>query len=425
MMKTKATLFWILLCSLFLIPQDLLGKIYKYSTVEPIQGLETIIDKLKGGDTLIIEPGEYSAPEGITIRSSGEPGKPIIIKAKVKGKVKVNGGWGGIDCRGKNDCHPLLRIQGGYLRIEGLTLLNAKGYAILINQQGHHIQVIDNDIVGAGWDGIKTVCGSRDVDLINNRIVSPKEDGIDIFGTVGAKVLRNEIVSPEAYGMFAKGGARNILFEGNRIFNPQQAGIFIGGLSTHGLMCGDYECTDCQAVNNLVVGAGAHGIFAYGCLNGLIANNTIISANSRSGWGASLGAGQGSSPNTGNKKRGSMNIKIVNNIVTYPKKQAYLEVEQGSTTNLYCDYNLYFGLSKPRFDWDGKGRSWDEFKAIGQETHAILRDPQFKDPAQGDYRLLPQSPARGAGLPLDKMVEKDISSNIRPKMSKPSLGAFE
>jgi hypothetical protein len=157
----------------------------------------------------------------------------------------------------------------------------------------------------------------------------------------------------------------------------------------------------------------------------LIANNTIIAANSRSRWGASLGVCAGSSPDAENNKKGSMNIRIVNNIVTYPKSQVYLSVEEGSV-NVYCDYNLYFGLPKSQFDWKGKGLTWEELKNVtGQEEHAIFKDPQFKNPARGDYHLQPQSPAKGAGIPIDQMAERDISGAIRPNKMKPSLGALE
>ncbi len=374
-----------------------------------------MMDKLKAGDTLIMESGEYTAPEEITLRSSGEPGKPITLKAKVKGKVIVDG---------MNQVPVLLRVSGNYLRVEGLTLKRSKTYGILV--KGKHIQIKENEIIDAGKDGIKTLCGTEDIDLLDNRIVSPKEDGIDMFGTVGGRILRNEIVSAKDYGIFAKAGSRNILMDGNRIFYPGKSGIFIGGFSDYWLMCGTYECTDCQAINNLVVGAGSHGIFAFGCFNGLIAHNTIIEANSKSGWGASLGACAGASPDTRDKKRNSQNIRIINNIVAFPRSPIYLQVEEGSV-NVYCDYNLYFGLSNPRqFDWKGKGLTWEEFKNVtGQEGHAIFKDPQFENPARRDYHLQSQSPAKGAGILLDKRVEKDISGAIRPIKSEPSLGAFE
>lgn len=410
-------IFWIFLLSVWVVPNDLLGKVYHFSPMDSMETLEQMLVKLRPGDTLFFEPGEYLFSEGITIskrrHSSGESGKPITLKAK--GRVILNG---------MNQAPVLLRIEGDYWKIEGLILKWSKTYGILI--KGNHIQVKDNEIIEAGQDGIKTLCGTRDVDLLDNRIVSPKEDGIDVFGTADGRILRNEIISSNNYGIFAKGGARNILIEGNKVFSPRQSGIFIGGFSDYWLMCGTYECTDCQATNNLVVGAGAHGVFAYGCLNGLIAHNTIIGANTQSGWGASLGAGAGVSPDTSNKKRGSGNVRIVNNIVAYPKSPIYLQVEESSAIDIYCDYNLYFGHSKPKFDWKGKSLTWDELKTVsGQEIHAILRDPQFKNLTLGDYHLQSQSPANSAGLPLDKVVEKDLSGNIRPKIAKPTLGAFE
>jgi hypothetical protein len=50
--------------------------------------------------------------------------------------------------------------------------------------------------------------------------------------------------------------------------------------------------------------------------------------------------------------------------------------------------------------------SWDEWRALGQDAHSLLDDPEFVDAAKGDYRLRPDSPALKLGfqpIPFDKM----------------------
>lgn len=401
------------LSSLF-VPGGLFGKTYHFPATESLLNLEKQMDKLQPGDTLVMEPAEHVTKDGITLRPSGKPGKPITLKAKAKGKVVLDG---------MNQTQVLVRIEGNYLRVEGLTLKKCTSYGVLI--KGNHIQLKDNEIIEAGHDGVKTLAHTRDIEVIGNRIVSPKEDGIDFIGTFGGKIRKNEIITPDHYGIFTKAGCKNILIEGNTIIRPIKSGIFIGGLSTPKVMVDTYECTDCQAVNNLVVGAGAHGVFAYGVLNGLIAHNTIIEANSKSGWGASLGVGTGSSPYTIDNKKASQNVRIVNNIVVFPKNPLYLQVEAGSI-NVTSDFNLYFGLTKPQFEWLGKGMTWEELKKVaGQEIHAIFKDPLFVNPSKQDFRLQSQSPAKGSGNPLEKTVEVDFSGNKRPNKTNPSLGAFE
>lgn len=60
------------------------------------------------------------------------------------------------------------------------------------------------------------------------------------------------------------------------------------------------------------------------------------------------------------------------------------------------DYNLWFSTTGVMANWfqemlDG----YDEYRqTTGLDAHSVFADPQFIDPAQGDYRLAPSSPAR-------------------------------
>ena len=50
--------------------------------------------------------------------------------------------------------------------------------------------------------------------------------------------------------------------------------------------------------------------------------------------------------------------------------------------------------------WDARGndirpagKSWEEWKAAGQDTESVIVDPMFADPASGNFKLSPRSPA--------------------------------
>jgi hypothetical protein len=64
------------------------------------------------------------------------------------------------------------------------------------------------------------------------------------------------------------------------------------------------------------------------------------------------------------------------------------------------DRNLYFdlraGTDPSRMDF--AGGSWDAWKARGHDTHSLVADPRFVDPASRDFRLKPESPAFGLGF---------------------------
>ncbi len=440
MIKKTITFQWIFLWFVMFIPMNLWGATYYFSD-KSLVTLDTQLRSLRSGDTLIFLPGTYIASEEITVSPNyphnyrnGLPGSPITIKAMEKGTVILDGGndWtnGGVVQEGA-----FLRLDTGleYWNIEGLTIQNTQGYGILI--KGNHLQIKENEIKKAGWDAIKTLCGSSDVDLIDNLIVSPYEEGIDVFGTNGARILGNVVDHANGYGIFAKGGARNILIEGNRVVQSYRGGIIIGGISTPQLMCGTYECTDCKAINNVVEGAGAGGIFALGCDTGLIAQNTIIDANTTTNWMASLGAGPGVDDGTGWGLTGSRNIRISNNIVKKnldSQNTVYLRVYEGSTSGFSSDYNLYFGLSTGnRFSWnsspDGEPKySLEKIKSVPmvQETHSIIADPLFFNPQRGGFHLQSGSPAKGSGRPLNPEVTKDFEGTPRPVNLLWDIGAY-
>jgi|GEM_PF-1333212 len=101
------------------------------------------------------------------------------------------------------------------------------------------------------------------------------------------------------------------------------------------------------------------------------------------------------------------------------------------------NYNLYYQqaanqpLLRIRADPDGNAEwavmpnEWSDFvQTFGHETDSpVPQDPLFVDPAQGDLRLQPSSPARNSGTPIP-IVTTDILGNPR-SATHPSIGAYE
>jgi len=69
--------------------------------------------------------------------------------------------------------------------------------------------------------------------------------------------------------------------------------------------------------------------------------------------------------------------------------------------NFKLDYNLYWHAGKPvRFPGDLTLEQWQQQR--GQDTHSLIADPGFLDPAADDFRLKPDSPALKLGFkPFD------------------------
>jgi hypothetical protein len=131
------------------------------------------------------------------------------------------------------------------------------------------------------------------------------------------------------------------------------------------------------------------------------------------------GSGNGQVLNTWGNYNPTGTIRIYDNILaagpdTY-KGSAYY-VNTGSS-DAYLDFkrNLY---------WDD-GYGWSKF---GRDAQALLADPKFRAPADGDLSLAVGSPAIDAGtqpLPTQSVLEDFTGTVARPAGAADDLGAFE
>ncbi|MBI4559685.1 MAG: right-handed parallel beta-helix repeat-containing protein [Candidatus Hydrogenedentes bacterium] len=66
----------------------------------------------------------------------------------------------------------------------------------------------------------------------------------------------------------------------------------------------------------------------------------------------------------------------------------------------FFDLNCYWDVKTPEFQFSEK--SFDEWKALGQDRHSIIADPLFENAEARDFRLKPDSPALKLGFqPID------------------------
>jgi len=63
-----------------------------------------------------------------------------------------------------------------------------------------------------------------------------------------------------------------------------------------------------------------------------------------------------------------------------------------------ADHNLYYCAGNRREAW----KTLADNRRDGVDAHSLAADPLFADPAKGDFRLRPDSPARKLGfVPID------------------------
>jgi hypothetical protein len=69
---------------------------------------------------------------------------------------------------------------------------------------------------------------------------------------------------------------------------------------------------------------------------------------------------------------------------------------------LLSDWNLFYNPRLSRDDVDLNGFTWEQWHAMGRDVNSLYADPLFVDPENGDFTLLPDSPALKMGFrPLD------------------------
>lgn len=99
------------------------------------------------------------------------------------------------------------------------------------------------------------------------------------------------------------------------------------------------------------------------------------------------------------------NIKLLKNIICYSGDKSKLFLISGERSlPVDSDYNVFFHTGgKALLNAGAPGLdSFEEWQKNGLDTHSVVADPMFVDPANDDYSLKPESPAYKLGFkPID------------------------
>ena len=103
--------------------------------------------------------------------------------------------------------------------------------------------------------------------------------------------------------------------------------------------------------------------------------------------------------------RGSQGNRFLRNIFYYNNPNAALlaALPAAKKTIAQCDYNLYYPAAGQPLRIRGiEDETFSDWRKLGFDEHSLIADPLFVDPAGGDYRLRPDSPAHKLGFqPID------------------------
>jgi hypothetical protein len=408
------------------------------NAASPYLTIKHALRKSNSGDTVHVHAGTYAESwlelkEGTRLVSADGLHKARIYSGKVSAirLTNDNSGIDGFEVYGDQDQG---RPGDGLIRPIGSKNVWIKNCKV-------HDAPSDCDVIKVG---------ARDVLIENCIIYNPGHRGngqfqecIDIFGRgegrVDGVVVRGCWIyhTPEKGGdylLYAKGGAKNILWE-NNVFGPAGGGGH-GNVSTG---CGAASpavfpsCENFIARNNIFVGCAGDGAFGFtGAKNAHVYNNVFF------GYKGNRAFIQFYSAQPGGKDRNE-DCYVFNNIFVQSNgKPVYLDRGRysGKCTylpeNFQSDYNIYHQVntSVPANDVE-----------ILKEKHSLFEDPKLAAPGLPDtskdtwksivarFLLQEGSPAVNRGKALSAAgsynVPLDILGSSRPVAGRYDIGVHE
>lgn len=382
----------------------------------PWRSLQVAVSRLVAGNVLVVEDGTWSGP--LTLAARGTADQPIMIRARTRGRGIIDGGGGARAVRdgGEGLAHVVL---------EGLRVTNAeRGFDLSGEVTGLTVRNCDIDRCGVAF-----LCDRGSSLRLEGLSVSDCPDGIGLgvkgsSGIDGVEIADCSVV----YDSDEEGDANT---DGFRI-EGLCTGVHLSGCEAAGFDDSGFDIKPAEAV---LEGCLAHhnwdnGFKLWGRGARLI--NCIARDNDDTGVTFAGAAAMYHCTVTGNR-RGAFRpggdditqITVRNSII-----DGLIRVysEESGTGVFASDHNLFY-TAPGELLW--KTMDDEERRYLLEEAaegviplgeHSLFVPPMFADPAGGDLRLAPGSPAIDAGAALD-FVTVDFAGADRDE--RPDIGAYE
>jgi hypothetical protein len=178
-------------------------------------------------------------------------------------------------------------------------------------------------------------------------------------------------------------------------------GRLVEDATTRGIYLDDFA-SNCVVQGNVVIRAGM-GFQVHGGKHNLVEGNVFVDCR-HVAWLCDYVAQR---PGLGHMLASNRANRVQMNIFSSSREDAF-----GYWIHLFhdellerCDANLYHlpRSREPWVRWEAHpaglaSSSVEEWRAAGFDANAVFADPRFVDPARGDYRLAPDSPAHALGF---------------------------
>ncbi len=182
--------------------------------------------------------------------------------------------------------------------------------------------------------------------------------------------------------------------------------------------------SDVHVLNNTIVGNSQFGIFVryhpydthgHRCVDNVLLNNLCVDNGADGGNQIEMTPDPVSQPGYVARDRSDYNL--------FWSTAAWLA--HNPATQLPMQYPNEAHFAKwGKTEFNGTYSAEETFKIEGREEHTFQCDPKFVSMVSLDYRLLPGSPAIGAGTPAPEVTD-DFLGQKRPASGPPCIGALE
>lgn len=396
----------------------------------PFRTIQKAADTAGAGDTVSIAGGTYR--ERIVLHRSGNyfdrsirlravPGQKVVIDANglpPAGGAREAGARAIFDTNGQDHlritgvCVQNARGLGFYIvgswdvQLEDCRSFNTTGSGVMVDKSGK-VTVTKCEIEKACQGGSEesvSVKRSQEVTVSGCHIHHTGHEGVDVKeGSKNVRVLNNHLHHVERQALYAEAwdsSTFDIRFEGNRVHDcmfGMAAGSEAGGL-----------LRDVRFVNNLVYACKGPGMicadwggtrFTHPVQDVYFINNTVY-GNGGGGRNGNWGGGMVF------ENAQARNVVVVNNILSHNGLGQLVTVGGKRPTGLVVRNNLIDGPSEQ----------------IGEDN--VTGEAKFIDAANGDFHLLPGSPAIDAGVDQNPLTT-GLDGAPRRQGNKIDLGAYE
>lgn len=298
-----------------------------------------------------------------------------------------------------------------------------------------NVKILNCKIHDTGRDCIKITPGCKDIQILNCEIyrsgVGPANkdaqnaEGIDNVNADNMTVRNCYFHDIATNAVYAKGGARNCIYEQNLVMNCGEGGLVAGFLDTDaewfntGANPDYYESIHIIIRNNIVVNTKREGIGLYAASGAQVYNNTVVNAGQEEG-SAALMISRGEIYGTpgGDKRPLSRDLKIINNIfVQNAQARGYMaRLRRKPAGNNEFANNFYFrpGVYTWRIDTGEEDyETFDGFTSwkskSGMDGSSTAADPGLNP----QFHLNAGSACIGKGKNLGSLLTTDYDGNPR------------